>query len=718
MTQETRQSFDIFDTSLVRIWAKPIDLFWELGVRLQQERLTQVSPEMWQDMRVKAESEARQKSITGEVTIQNIYEQLVPTFDWSPAELEKAIALEIQLEGLSLRPVPEIQRQIQELHQQQQAIAYLSDMYLPTEIIKDFLKDHKIWADGDLLYVSAEIGVGKGSGQLFKHHLRQNSLAISQLHHSGDNLHSDIHVPKKMGIQVTPFLQAHLNRYEQQISDNVKLPLQFRSLLAGASRLCRLQCLEIQPHGQAIWNTAANVIAPLIFGFVHWVLTEAKRQGIQRLYFMARDGQILLKTAQVICQKWGYDIDCRYFYGSRQAFHFPAIQELGETEFNWILDNPEFLSVRIICKRVNLQPEQIENTLLSYGLNTENWDKNLTDQEKILLKEIFQEPSINKLILSIAEAHRKNALGYFTQEGMGDGVRFATVDIGWSGKSQRSLSRLLAAGDLYPPEGLSGFFFGLYESVQAFPTDRLMPYFLEPNNTTERRLLCDSQILELFLSADHGSTVSYEKQEDRYKPLLRSEKNESGISWGVLIQQRAIIEFAERLTDSLKPDMFKAKHFQQVTEDVLKTFIYNPSREESEAFGTQSFSQHQSESKFYDLAPAYSFTDGLRILFGWQQVHGFAWLPASIHRSALLTRIPLKYIKRKRYSFTYVDLAWREFLGDNHQQALAFSIKAMKSWPLIWFSRRFIGMHLSLGRKFLLRSESYKRLRRIFNPLH
>jgi FMN phosphatase YigB (HAD superfamily) len=709
MIQESNQSFDIFDTILVRIWAKPIDLFWELGIQLQNNRLIQISPEIWQDMRVKAESAARQKSKTGEVSLQNIYEQLVPFFNWSPPESEKAIALEIQLERLSLRPVPETRRRIQELHQQQQAVAYLSDMYLPTGSIRDFLKDHQIWSDSDFLYVSAEIGVGKGSGQLFKHHLRQHSLMAPQLHHSGDNLHADINVPKKMGIQVTPFLQAHLNRYEQQISDNEKLPLQFRSLLAGASRLCRLDCLEKEPHRQTIWNTATSVIAPLIFGFVHWVLTEAKRQGIQRLYFMARDGQILWKTAQVICQKWDYNVDCRYFYGSRQAFHFPAIQELGETEFNWIFDNPEFVSVRIICKRVNLKPEQIADTLSSYNLHAESWDKNLTPQEELSLKAVFQEPVIVELITSIAKTHRENALGYFTQEGMDDEVRFATVDIGWSGKSQRSLSKLLAAGSLYPSEGLAGFFFGLFESVQAFPTDRLMPYFLEPNNTTERRLLCDSQILELFLAADHGSTVRYEKQGDHYSPVLRSEKNESGISWGVLIQQRAIIKFAERLTDSLKPDICRSEYFQQVTEDILKIFIYNPSKEESEAFGTQSFSQHQSESKFYDLAPAYSFADGFRMLFGWQQVHGFAWLPASIHRSAPLTRIPLRYIKRKRYSFTYASFAWGEFLADNHQQAWTLSTKAIKSWPIILFSRRFIRMNLSLGSKSLLYSKNHKK---------
>jgi predicted HAD superfamily hydrolase len=714
MTQETKQSFDIFDTILVRTWAKPIDLFWELGVHLQQNRLIQISSEMWQDMRVKAESAARQKSRTGEVTLQNIYEELVPVFNWSSTEAEKAIALEIQLERYSLRPIPETQRRIQKLHQQKQAIAYLSDMYLPTEVIKDLLRVHKIWADGDLLYVSAEIGVGKGSGKLFQHHLNQHNLIAPQLYHSGDNLHADVNVPKKMGIQVTPFLQAHLNRYEQQISDNEKLPLRFRSLLAGVSRLCRLNCLENDPHRQTIWNTAANVIAPLIFGFVHWVLTEAKRKGIQRLYFMAKDGQILLKTAQVICRKWDYNIDCRYLYGSKQAFHFPSILELKETELNWIFYNTEFFSVRIICKRVNLQPEQIADTLLSYGFSAEKWDQNLTHQEELSLKAIFQEPAIAKVIISMAETQREKALGYFRQEGIGDGVHFATVDIGWSGKSQRSLSRLLAAGDLYPSEGLSGFFFGLMGRTQAFPTDCLMPYFLEHDNTIERRFLCDPQILKLFLAADHGSTVRYEKQNDQYTPVLCSEKNESGVTWGVLTQQQAVIEFTEQLTDSLKPDECKVEHFQQITENLLQTFIYRPSKEEAEAFGAQSFSQHQLESKFYDLAPAYTLIDGIKMLFGQKHVHSFAWLPASIHRSAPLARVSLRYIKRKRYCFTYAHFAWCDFLVGNYQKAWVLSTRAMKSWPIIWLSRRFIRMNFSIGVNSIFYSRYYKRLQNFF----
>jgi predicted HAD superfamily hydrolase len=703
MMQKRVHSFDIFDTALVRIWAKPIDLFWELGAQLQQAQLIQVSPQAWQRLRVNAESAARQRSSTGEVTLQQIYEQLMSICSWSATDVEKAIQYEIQLERSSLRPVPANQRKIQALRQQNHPIAFLSDMYLPAEVIRGLLKDHQIWADGDILHVSAEVGVGKGSGKLFQHHLRQHQLSASQLHHTGDNLHSDVEVPRKLGIQVQAFQQTHLNRYEQLIADNEQLPLRFRSLLAGSSRLCRLHCPESDLHRKTIWNTAANVIAPIFFGFVHWVLVEAQRQGIQRLYFVARDGHILYKIAQIICRKWGYDIDCRYFYGSRQAFHFPSIQEIGETEFTWIFDTPQFFSVRVACDRVNLQPEQIADTLTRHGFPSEKWDQNLTQSEVTALKTVFQEQIVVDLVVNLAATYREKALGYFKQEGMGDGVLFATVDTGWSGKSQRSLSKLLAAGNIYPSTGLRGFFFGLTGSVKAFSTDHLMPYFLEPEAISERCILCDSQMIELFLSADHGSTIQYEKQEQNYVPVLRSEANEPGIAWGVLVQHQAIQEFAERLTENLRPEECNVQEFHQVTEVLLRTFMHAPSKEEANAFGTQAFSQHQSESKFYDLAPAYTLADGFRMLIDRQYIHGFAWLPASIQRSSPLTRFPLRYIKRLRRSYTYASLNLRALKEGKHQQSWEFARKAIRAFPPILLSRSFIRTNFSLAARTMLK---------------
>ena len=117
---------------------------------------------------------------------------------------------------------------------------------------------------------------------------------------------------------------------------------------------------------------------------------------------------------------------------------------------------------------------------------------------------------------------------------------------------------MLFRSNLYPPGGVPGFYFGLERRITPFSTDRLIPYFLEPDAITERRSLSSSPILELFLAADHGSTVRYEKQGDRYIPILRSDKNEKGLEWGVLVQQQAILDFTERFTDHLQPEVSKA----------------------------------------------------------------------------------------------------------------------------------------------------------------
>ena len=713
--QVSHYSFDVFDTVLTRVWAKPTDLFWELGHQLRQQQFIDLSPDEWLKLRVHAEGTARTQNPTNEILLQDIYEQLGKVLHWSEEIAAQAMEFEIQLERSSLCPIPANQRKIQALHEQNRSVTFLSDMYLPSEIIQGFLQDHQLWTNQHKLYVSGEVGLNKVSGKLFQHYLAQHTLQPFQLHHTGDNLHSDIKSAKKIGINAQPFLQAHLNRYEQLIADDEQLPLRFRSLLAGASRLTRLRSPEADLHRQTIWNTAANVIAPVFFGFVHWVLQEAQKQGIQRLYFMARDGQILYKIAQIICRKWGYTIDCRYFYGSRQSLHFPSIQAIGAVEQTWIFDNPEFLSVRVVCERVNLRPEQIADSLTQHGFLPERWDENLTDPELTALQAAFQEPAIHELIVELAASYREKALGYFKQEGMGDGVPFATVDTGWTGKTQRSLSRILAAGNMYPPTGLQGYFFGLTTSHLAFPTDRLNSYFMEPTCTTERRLLCDSQIIELFLTADHGTTLRYEQQGDRYFPVLKAEKNEKAIQWGVLVQHEAILTFAELLTDNLQPDDCKPEYFERVTEAMLTTFIHTPNKEEAEAFGTQSFSQHQSESKFYDLAPAYTLADGFRMLTDWQYIHGFAWLAASIQRSAPLTRLLLRYVKGLRQSYVYATLGWNSFADGNNSQSWKMVKKAIKVFPPILLSRKFMLLNLSLAARSALKPKDYGRLRQLFH---
>ncbi|OKH23790.1 hypothetical protein NIES593_09025 [Hydrococcus rivularis NIES-593] len=647
-------SFDVFDTVLVRIWAKPTDLFWELGNQLQRKNLITISVEAWMNLRVEAERQARKKSVTEEVTIEEIYKPLAEYLDWSPDTVARVIQQEINLELLSLRPVPEIKKRIQELHQCRERIIYISDMYLPKEAIELFLQKNQLWEDGDRLYLSSEMGLTKASRKLFELCLDKECLKPYQLTHIGDNLYSDVKVPKKLGIQTKYFAQTHLNRYEKLVAETIDVPLKFRSLLAGTSRLTRLQCQENSLHKKVIWDTAASAIAPILFGFVYWCLEQAQRLGRKRLYFVARDGQVLLKIAKIICHNWNYEIDCRYLYGSRQAWHFPAIQEITEKELDWIFDPTLFLSVNLVCERVNLNPEEIKDCLVKNGFLEEVWNTNLNKRQREALKSIFQKVEICDRIVARAKEYRLNAIGYFCEEGLGDGVPFGIVDIGWNGRLQRSLSNLLATVDMYPEDGVCGFYFGLSQRLKAYPTDRLLAYFSDPDRPLERDYLCSHRgLIEVLVSADHGSTVKFEKSSDSYRPILRSKQNELAIEWGIETYQRVLEEWVDNFTLKVNKSLCKANYFLRISELLMTTFFEHPTPEEAQTFGSFLLSEDQTETIYHRIAPYYHIHEAIKLLILRKNKSNFAWLPASALISGSIASFFLKlYLiqsKFKRY---------------------------------------------------------------------
>jgi predicted HAD superfamily hydrolase len=655
-------SFDVFDTALIRIWAKPTDLFWELGNQLQQEGLIDISGEDWANLRINAEKQARKISLTGEVDLKQIYSILARSFKWSSTLIDQVIKKEIEIEFDSLRPVPEIQKRIREIRDSNATVIYLSDMYLPRDVIQDFLRENKIWDERDRLYVSSEIGVNKASGKLFELCLNQESLAASQLIHIGDNLHSDFKVPQKLGIQSQHFNQTNLNRYEKLVSEVTNIPRKFRSILAGTSRLTRLQSQEDTLDKQTIWNTSANVTAPVLFGFVYWCLEQAQQHGIKRLYFVARDGQILLKIARIIVKNWNYDIDCKYLYGSRQAWHFPAIQEIGEKELDWIFDPTFFLSVYSVCERVNLEPKEIKKYLVENGFSEATWNENLEKDKRLSLRELFLNAEICNLITTRAKEFRVNAIGYFLQEGLGDGVPFAMVDIGWNGRLQRSLSYLLAAEGIYPPEGIYGFYFGLAKRFKAYPQDQLLAYFYDIDKPSKRDYLCRHRaLIELWVSADHGSAVKFEKKNHGYIPILRQEKNTLAIDWGLLTQQNAIEKWTENFVYNFNRKDCEVSYFIKISELLMQNFFDHPSFHEAKIFGGFNLAEDQTENILYELAPVYDFYDTISLLIWKRNKHHNVWLEASIKNSKVYNILLLKIAINLKKNIAKIFMAETHF---------------------------------------------------------
>lgn len=60
-------------------------------------------------------------------------------------------------------------------------------------------------------------------------------------------------------------------------------------------------------------------------------MNKAKNEKLERLYFLARDGYILLWIAKFFAKKYS-GLDLRYLYVSRKSMYLPSLTSLDENE--------------------------------------------------------------------------------------------------------------------------------------------------------------------------------------------------------------------------------------------------------------------------------------------------------------------------------------------------------------------------------------------------
>jgi predicted HAD superfamily hydrolase len=638
-------SFDVFDTVLTRVFARPSDLFTVLiASRQNDEKIESLSiaPETFACYRSAAEAQARQVVSTEEVTLEMIYAILGEMLGLKEAQWRALMRQEIEIEKCSVRPVPSALAAIRQARAEGKRVIFVSDMYLPAEVVQFMLETCGAFQPGDHLYISSQVGKTKATGNLFRYSLQRENVRPVQVQHMGDNAFADLERARMIGIKAVHFTETRLTRYEQTVADATEISsIPLRSLLAGKSRLTRLECPYEDEHRRVIWATGANVAGPILTGYVAWLLSDACTRGIERLYFLSRDGQILLRIAEIVRQKLDLPIECRYLYASRQAWRLPAIMDtLGDLEYDWILAPTDFLSVESVLKRVNLAPSDIKTALMKSGLPPNSWTRHLNPLEQERLGRLIRSGNLDALILQKAEERRPAAIAYLMQEGLLDDVHYAIVDLGWGGTLQRSLRKLLeACGDLRPTEG---YYFGLLSRSEIRAQDHLWAYFWDYSQPSEWYdwAFMTRGILEVFTAADHGSVSHYEIHDGQVLPILMADTNTAALAWGLHVQQMAITRLAEELDPEILQDFNSRCTWPAVFARLLSLFYQHPTRAEAQVYAQFVVSEDQNESTLQLLARPYGVETALRALRGQAIYHHHnEWDQAA----AVLTPRPLYY---------------------------------------------------------------------------
>jgi predicted HAD superfamily hydrolase len=156
--------------------------------------------------RVLAEFVSRRTCFLEDVSLADIYLTMARSLDLPQEISEKLLLLELDIESKCIKPIRQICDRIQECRAEGDRIIFISDMYLPTKFIASQLARFGVLSDGDSVYVSGELGITKVSGKLFQHVLEQEDIVATQLIHCGDNPHSDVFVPKSLGLRLDPMV--------------------------------------------------------------------------------------------------------------------------------------------------------------------------------------------------------------------------------------------------------------------------------------------------------------------------------------------------------------------------------------------------------------------------------------------------------------------------------------------------------------------------------
>jgi FMN phosphatase YigB (HAD superfamily) len=584
-------SFDIFDTLLTRVWFNPRDPFLVMAHALQEAGLIAMPASEWARLRVWAEQRAQRACDPLEVSHDAIYAQLAPRFGWSEKDCARAQTIEIAVENSSVRPIAEMTQALQAHQGTGGDSALISDSYLPSPVIQRMLAGCGIeMADPDV-YVSSQSGLRKRTGALFGHVVEQRDLAGQPRSHIGDNKVSDIRRAAEQGFKTVRFSDADPNAYERALYSPAISSRATRSAFAGAARAARLGRHLVDPHEKALWRVGCDVAGPMLFAFVLWTLKSATAKGVDRLYFVARDGQILLKIARQICDALDLPIRCDYLYGSRQGWHLPGLTEIGEFERGWILEQFSRHSLRALLGRVEITPEIIEAACERAGFSKDRWDRQMSFADKPALNRLLSDPEAAEAICDSAARRRAFALDYFEDVGLLEAHNPAIVDIGWQGRLQRSMCRMIETRQPDFHTRLQGYYLGLSTHASFEEAGRFASFFrADAHDVMGADYYGIWGLVEVFTTADHGALRAFEPDANgRGQPDLLDHGFDEALDWGVMVQQDAIEAFSRDFLSAAKLaniDLFKSTDgLRMASLKAFERMAERPAKDEAEAFG-------------------------------------------------------------------------------------------------------------------------------------
>ncbi len=492
---------------------------------------------LWQEDHSQAEAFYNWRSCAEKgsfATIDSIYSSAEAEC-FAPYTAEALKQAEMEEESCQLCVNPHVKANIDNHRAKGDRIMFISDMYLPSAFLADILRREGCLKGDEEVVVSCEAGACKHQhGKLYAEVAKSDiARQVDGWMHYGDNHFSDVRYARKQGIKATHVTAPFTDTEQHWIDMASSLRNGWQmSALAGIARNARLRFGDT-----AAVRLAADFVAPAYIPYMQFVIEEAKRKGIKKLYFLNRDSYILLKIAEQLPHE---GIDLRYLYVSRRSLMVPYLRECRDEDYIAIADrnnligrDSDHLLWQLQYTREQLQKE--------YGVELPFVRIVNASQQQQFMDTLFRHDRFTPDFKRRANGQFELIKEYFRQEGLLDGEKTAMVDVGWLGTSRLMINRLLKDSGGEPT---TFFYMGVRRDVISPLEGNYISYFQPGQLDTNATALIENY----FSASPYPSAGAYARDSESGKIIPVFSENGSMMETPIV---RANVEVSSAMASQI-----------------------------------------------------------------------------------------------------------------------------------------------------------------------
>ncbi|BAL84063.1 hypothetical protein SELR_23550 [Selenomonas ruminantium subsp. lactilytica TAM6421] len=288
-----------------------------------------------------------------------------------------------------------------------------------------------------------------------------------------------------------------------------ELPLLGRSVTDLLLATPGAQLLQSILAGASVpFSIGYTVGGALVFAYAQWLVQQALQMGLDRLYFLARDGFVVQKAVEYIIQANSLSLRTSYLYSSRRAWRLPSFDGSSKC-FGELLAQSFPHSLQDFANICQLSIDEMRK----YVDIPEQQRLNDVNARQLILK-LQHNTELRRKIFSQQTGSRFSLLAYLKQELDLEKGNFGLVDVQGTGYTSSCIANLLSYA--YNRK-IPTFFYVLVNPVVSSHC-----HFLSFIDTK----LSSSSLMELFTRALHGQTIGYEKSPTgEMQPVLKGHES-------------------------------------------------------------------------------------------------------------------------------------------------------------------------------------------------